>query len=89
MGRMQRAQGMFPGCSLPSDGLGQPLGQDKMRLLKVWVDLSGCAAQMASENLPKARLTLAAFCLLGRLVDGSCSSQGIAMQPAKCQSTTK
>lgn len=42
-----------------------------MRLLKVWMDLSGCAAQLAPECLPKATLTLAGLCLLGRLWMGA------------------
>lgn len=58
-------------------GWGSPLDRHRMRLLKFWMDLSGCAAHMAPEYLPKASLTLAGFCLLRGLANGSCSSQAL------------
>lgn len=67
-------------------GWGRPLDRHKMKLREFRMDLSGCAAQMAREYLPKATVSLSGFCSHWRLAKQSCSSQGIAMQPAERQS---
>lgn len=82
-GRTWRAQGMFPAALCHQRGQAQneaPEGVDGFIRLCCSI---GPRVSAQGHSDPCWSL------LAQEAVDGSCSSQGLAMQPAKCQSITK
>lgn len=88
-GRMWRVRGMFPGCSLPSDGLGQSLGQAQNETPEVLDGFIRLCCSHGPRVSAQGQSDPCWFLLAPGTGTWELLLPSIAMQPAKCQSITK